>query len=511
MDRWNWWDAPSLRLGVVLLVALPFLVPTVPPLMDLPGHMASYKISLDGSSSPTLSRYYSYNWALVGNLGVDGLVYVLARLIGIEAAAKASVILIVTASAAGFLGVAKQVHGRVPATAFFALPLIYNYSLMFGFVNYCLSAAIAFLGFWLWIKLTVSDRWLLRSLAFLAVAMLAWFAHAIGWIMLGTMCGAWMLHRYLSAENPLPRAFVRTVLTCLPLCLPAVVQLTSPAGGELQVSDILNLRMLAQWVIMLVRDRWLVWDILSAFVLLAVVGLSLIRFGGLRLNPQLGWPALALLLLFVFGPRSVNVGSDFVNSRLFAFACAVAILGIDTSGVRRDLERILATAAIAFLTLRLAGHTISFAAYDRLFEEQLQALDSIPEGSRVAAFSGVPCRSSLANWYSPRLKHLSGMAVIRKESFVNSIWTVPGLHVLQVHYPEAGRFQSDPSGIVNPTDCPGSWVRTLNDSLRELPMHAFDRVWLLDIPRRHWPSDPRLTLIWSGPDAAVFAINRNAR
>jgi len=279
----------------------------------------------------------------------------------------------------------------------------------------------------------------------------------------------------------------------------------------MQVGGILDLRMLAQWVLMLVRDRWLVWDILSACVILAVVGLSLIRFGGLRLNPQLGWPALALLLLFIFGPRSLNVGSDFVNSRLFAFACAVAILGIDTDRVRRDLERIIATAAIAFLALRLAGHTISFAAYDRLFKEQLEALDSIPEGSRVATFTGVPCRSSLNNWYSTRLKHLSGMAVVRKESFVNSIWTVPGLHALQVHYPEAGRFQADPSGIVNPTDCPGSWVRTLNDSLRDLPMKAFDRLWLIDTPRQYWPRDPRLKLLWSGANAAVFAVNPNAR
>jgi hypothetical protein len=167
----------------------------------------------------------------------------------------------------------------------------------------------------------------------------------------------------------------------------------------------------------------------------------------------------------------------------------------------------LAAVALAFVVLRLGAHAASFAIYDRYFASQLEALDAIPEGSRVAAFAAVPCKSSLRNWYSPRIKYLSGMAVVRRASFVNSIWTVPGLHALQVQYPEAGKFQVDPSGIVNLGDCPGSWVRSLDDSLRELPTTAFDRVWLLDTPEQFWPRDQRFKLLWKGHDAAVFAVN----
>ena len=44
-------------------------------------------------------------------------------------------------------------HGRIPPTAFFALPFIYGYPFLFGFVNFALSVALAFLAFGLWLRL----------------------------------------------------------------------------------------------------------------------------------------------------------------------------------------------------------------------------------------------------------------------------------------------------------------------------------------------------------------------
>ena len=43
---------------------------------------------------------------------------------------------------AGFLWVAREVHGRVPPTAFFALPFIYGYPFLFGFVNFTLVGGV---------------------------------------------------------------------------------------------------------------------------------------------------------------------------------------------------------------------------------------------------------------------------------------------------------------------------------------------------------------------------------
>src|SRR5213075_478460 len=143
----RWWETRWFVALAALLTAVPLLYPPIPPLVDLFGHMGRYRVEIDLGHSPWLREYYDYHWALIGNLGVDFLVRMLAPIIGLEPAVKLIVTAIPPLTAIGFLWVAKEVHGRVPPTAFFALPFIYGYPFLFGFVNFALSVALAFLAF----------------------------------------------------------------------------------------------------------------------------------------------------------------------------------------------------------------------------------------------------------------------------------------------------------------------------------------------------------------------------
>ena len=100
--------------------------------------MGRYRVELDLGHSPWLQQYYDYHWAAIGNLGVDMLVHAAGPLIGLEPAVKLIVLAIPPLTAIGFLWVAREVHGRIPPTAFFALPFIYGYPFLFGFVNFAL-------------------------------------------------------------------------------------------------------------------------------------------------------------------------------------------------------------------------------------------------------------------------------------------------------------------------------------------------------------------------------------
>src|SRR5882757_8313483 len=89
-----WWES-ALCLGlVVFATALPLIYPSVPPLVDLLGHMGRYRVELDLNQSAWLQRYYDYHWAAIGNLGVDLLVIPLAKLFGLEPAVKMIVLMI---------------------------------------------------------------------------------------------------------------------------------------------------------------------------------------------------------------------------------------------------------------------------------------------------------------------------------------------------------------------------------------------------------------------------------
>ena len=118
----RWWESRALALALVLASAIPLLWPDIAPLVDLPGHMGRYRVQLDLAASPDLQQFYTFRWALIGNLGVDLLVEALAPLIGLEAAVKLVVLTIPPLTVGGLLWVAHEVHGRIPPTAFFALP-----------------------------------------------------------------------------------------------------------------------------------------------------------------------------------------------------------------------------------------------------------------------------------------------------------------------------------------------------------------------------------------------------
>src|SRR5215213_5808966 len=183
-----WWEARAAVIALALLSLIPLLYPPVPPLVDLLGHMGRYRVELDVGNSPWLRHYYDFRWAPIGNLGVDLLVLPLGRLIGLEPAAKLIVLVIPPLTVAGFLWVAREVHHRLPPTALFAIPFAYSHPFMFGFVNFALSMALAFLAFGLWLRLARTGRLRLRAILFVPISIVVFFAHTFGWGMLGLLC-----------------------------------------------------------------------------------------------------------------------------------------------------------------------------------------------------------------------------------------------------------------------------------------------------------------------------------
>src|SRR4051812_710153 len=227
-----WWEHRWMVVVAVLACGVPLLWPDVPPLVDLPGHMGRYHVQLAIDRSPVLAPFYDFHWSLIGNLGVDLLVVPIAWLIGLEPAVKLIAIAIPMLTAAGFLWVAREVHGRVPPTAYFALPLTYSYPFMFGFINFALSMALAFLAFALWLRLARLGRLKLRAALFVPISVLLWICHAFGWGTLGVMAFSAELIRQVDLKRPIWKAGLNTILHCVALAPPLLLMLLWRSGAH---------------------------------------------------------------------------------------------------------------------------------------------------------------------------------------------------------------------------------------------------------------------------------------
>jgi hypothetical protein len=499
-----WWESRLCLAIVVLATMLPLLYPPIPPLVDLFGHIGRYRVELDLHSSPWLPRYYDYHWAAIGNLGVDLLVMVLAPLVGLEPAVKLIVLCIPPLTAAGFLWVAREVHGRVPPTAFFALPFIYGFPFLFGFVNFALSVALAFLAFGFWLRLGRLGRTRLRSALFVPISVVVFFTHTYGWGLLGLLCFSAEAVRLHDRGKPWLRAGFEAALHTSVMAAPVIVMLVWRSGAPKgSTSGLFEWKIKWHWIYSALRDRWKLFDI-GSLIVPAVVFLYAIVSRKLTLSRNLAFSTIVLAVSFALLPRIV-FQSAYADMRLVPYLMAVGLLAIRFRGTPdRRTAHVLAVLALVFFSVRLAGNTLSLGIAARDQTAKLQALDVMPEGARVVSLTGMPCTEY---WPLIRDSHIGASVIARRDGFSNDQWLIEGINLLEIKYRSPGFFAADPSEIVRPSGCHDRLHRTIDEALETIPRDQFDYLWLVDVP----PFDSRLVAglqpVWRGPGSIVYRLH----
>ena len=496
-----WWESRLCLALVVLATMLPLVYPPVPPLVDLFGHMGRYRVELDLHHSPWLQQYYDYHWAAIGNLGVDLLIIPLGKLIGLEPAVKLIVILIPPLTAVGMLWVSREVHGRISPTAFFVLPLIYGFPFLFGFVNYALSVALAFLAFGLWLRLGRLERTTLRSWLFVPISLALFFCHTYGWGLLGLMCFSADAVRLHDRGRTWWRAGLEAVLHTSVMALPLFVMIAwrgETHGGS--TSDWFNWRIKWHWIYMALRDRWKWFDI-GSLVVPALVFLYALVSRKLTFSRNLAFSAIVLAVSFAILPRII-FGSAYADMRLVPYLMAVGLLAIRFRGrPDRRTAQVLAVLGLLFFATRTIANTVSLGIAGDDQTAKMKAIDLMPRGARVISLVGMDCKEY---WPMLRNGHLGAMVVVRREGFSNDQWLLEGVNLLDLKYRAAGYFAADPSQLVRPNHCLDPLHRMIDDSLTHLPRKDFDYVWLIDVPPYSPETVADMKPVWRGPGSILY-------
>jgi hypothetical protein len=325
-----------------------------------------------------------------------------------------------------------------------------------------------------------------------------WLCHTFGWAFLGILCTAETVVRAREEGRSWLAIPLRALRDEWPLLAPLVPMLvwrgTAQGSG---IAGWFDLGQKAAWLIGIQRLSWEWTDKVCAGLLVAAVYVGL-RSPRTAVDRTMALAAAIALAAFLLLPGQI-FGSVFADMRLAPYTVMLGLLALRDTGDARS-GKVLMTLALAFLALRLALTGYVYAEREADLERQLAALDAIPEHARLATLVEVPCHEE---WALPWFSHIGSVALVRKHAFANDQWANSSMNPLRVGFP-AGRFAADDRQLFFPARCGMS--PTLAQSMRDLPAHAFTRLWVLGVAPDAIPRRPDLQMIWHQDDAAVFRV-----
>jgi len=445
-------------VGVALALLLPLLATSLPPLVDLPNHLARIRVMSEIDSDPVLARMFVLSWSLIPNLAMDLVLVPLARWLPIYDAGRLFVALVLLMPVFGCVALHRAWWGGHDAWPWISALAAHNALLQIGLLNYVLGVGIALLG-----AAWVTRRPRTGPMA-CAVAVL-WgltclLSHLVAFALLLLLAGAAVLLR----DGAEPRRLLAQVpLMATMAGVPAVLYLLfgppGPGLGSLSIFDLLGRTFEGGLTAYLqARLKWLMFTFTSPvawlaaptiLLVLGVIGHALLR-RGLSATPAGLLAGGALALAFFLLPAWTE--SNGLVFQRFALPLTLVMI----ASLRPMLPVRLGQAALAAGALLLAGHSAAAAwkwhDQERLLGDMQAAIAPIEPGARVLA---VRDGSSALNvdpeeggaqrslFKSIAYTHLPALVLIERHAFFPMVFAAEGRQPMAVTPAYAGLHQVD--------------------------------------------------------------------
>lgn len=471
-----------------ILAAMPMLVVTVPGASDYPNHLARHHIFAVIGQGTALDRYFTVDWRWVGNLGVDLPVLALSSWLGVESATRIVSALIAPLTVVGILLLSRSAHGRVTGGAMLAMPFAFAQPFLFGFLNYCLSLALALLVAAAWYANRRAS--LYTSLAFGLGAIAVWTAHIMGWaILLLLVAGA----ELAMVRNW--RDLVHRALRAAPLILPLVPLLVWRAEGDGRLfwyaPHLLHAK--AMNFVTALKGLSMPFDLaITASICLGAL-LAFLWASGRRLEPRLAAGGGLLLFATLLLPTTV-LGSWGADLRLAPVAMMVMVMAIRPAE-RPERERLMIMLGASLFVLRAGWTSVHWWQADRVLQKRLVLLDEVPRGSRLGFLSA---EAECDNWTLTPNRKLGAYAITRRDAFSNTLFQIPGSDVATIRKPSDRARWFDGSQDI-PVRCPeGAPDRlVLGERMRSMAQADFNALWIAGFDAKSVPRLPGYAIAYN--------------
>jgi hypothetical protein len=474
---------------VIAFALLPVLLNDVPPLADLPNHLARAHI-IDGlSSSADLQKYYAVAWRLLSFQSTDFVLPVLTNLLGSAGAAKVYVVATMLLLLAGTAALHRVLFGRIGLWPAVSTLFLFNFLLAWGFVAYLSAAGLALLLFAAWLG-TEDKGGTTRAIAFATVAVLLLLCHPFGFACYAIMVGGYELGLAYHGRAARRRGILRLVgatATFVPAVILAAVSI------DTSVRTIVQFGGFADYALAVLSPAIMYFDWADLLVANAVALTLwlLYRRQLLRFERRMLVPVAVLFVLALMMP--VSLASVWgANLRI---PCLLAFLLVASSELRLSVRagHVFAAGLVLLLATRAIALSITWSGYERDFAEFRGADQKIERGARVLA-------TAFPDDYQRRrdpaiypLVHLAAFSVIDRDVFLPSLFSfaTPLRFTTDARDPTASAFAAMEKIVWQPRNAAfasaDAATRNAVESLAET--NRLNDSYLSVIDWAHWPDD----------------------
>jgi hypothetical protein len=367
-----------LSAGLFVLAAWPVLLVAIPPFQDLPNHLAAITVIEHPAEYPD----FVFNGLLKTNSALFTWLLFVGRVVGTPMAAKLFVLLVLALGALAYPRFVLSFAGRrrMGVSVFFAWPMVHNWFVSMGMLDFALSVPLATL---LLVGLNVQRQrpTVARGAGLAVLGALIWHAHVFPLLVVHMLMAIHVLTRRTWRERvDSARALVVPLLPSTALVATSLwSHYTEPVGAMTAYVDLG--KTLPAWE--LFYNLWAEWfwsfTFLELATVLPCVALGLWAIREWRADvPFFGPIAFAALAALYFFTPYVATNWFHVNSRFIPFLWLAALVRLPDQLPRRALA-VLGACAASYTV----GMGVDYVRLDREWARFTAGMSAVPVGAKL--------------------------------------------------------------------------------------------------------------------------------
>jgi glycosyltransferase involved in cell wall biosynthesis len=400
----------SLLWGVVLMAALlPVILAQYPPGVDLPSHLARAFINYQLPYNEYFQQYYTFEWDILPNLGIDVVLWPLIRILPPYIAGNVFVGLTILLMFAGVAMLRRELYGRVGLMPLFATLFVYNFQILLGLANTYLGIGLVLVSVAVWMRAN-HWNWSSRLLVSSGLSVLLFFTHLIP---LGFYAATIGLMRASEIYNERKFDWRKETVLVGQFVIPFILwlQVKAPTHGATTIFGPFRERLIA--VSSPVFFGTTSASVLAGVLLALLVWLLIYR--RIKVAPVMKWSIILLALICLILPVNL-LGIGLFNSRLPLLVALLMVASVEIVIPEHRLRHALIAGLIIIAALGLNNANTVIAECNDRRAEFIDALEVIPSGARILSVTesklDLQACPTIYNW------HMAELAVIEKSVFL---------------------------------------------------------------------------------------------